>query len=101
MYKFMILFHKPGNLAGFEHDYNSFLGLVEQMPDIRRRQVVDVVGSPKGKAIYYRILEVYFDTEESMQSSLRTQAGQLAGASLARFPAGVIDMLLANVYEED
>lgn len=101
MFKFMIMFHKPGNLAAFEKDYNLFLGLVEKMPNILRRQVVDVVGSPRDKPVYYRILEVYFENQEAMQSALRTQEGQFAGASLARFPAGSIDLLFADVFEEE
>jgi len=101
MVKFMVMFHRPGNLAAFENDYTLFLSLVEQMPDILRRQVVDVIGSPTGKARYYRILEVYFDSQDVMENALKTETGQRAGAALNRFPAGAVEMLFADVYEEE
>ncbi len=101
MVKFMILFHRPGNLAAFENSYNLFLSLVEEMPDIIRRQVIDITGSPVGKPRYYRILEVYFESQDVMANALKTEEGQRAGAALKRFPPGSVDMLFANIYEEE
>ncbi len=97
----MVMFHRPGNLVDFEDAYNAFLALVEQMPNIRRRQVVDILGSPSGVARYYRILEVYFDDQQTMRNALKSQEGQLAGAALGRFRPGSVEMLFADVYEEE
>lgn len=101
MVKFMILFHTPADPELFEEAYTKFLALVEQMPGIRRRQVVSVLGSPRGESPYYRILEVYFDTQQAMEGALITHDGQLAGAQLSSFPPGSFEMLFADVYEED
>jgi uncharacterized protein (TIGR02118 family) len=101
MVKFMILFRKPKDIGAFENSYNDFLALVERMPDIIRRQVVDVFGSPQGEAPFYRLLEVYFDSPETMQTSLRSPAGQEAGKQLAGFPAKSTEMMFAEVYEEN
>lgn len=98
--KFMILFHKPVNVAGFETKFTHFLAKIEEMPYIERRQIMHVTGSPQGEAAYYRILEVYFDTKEIMQTALNSQAGQRAGAALGRFDAGTVEMMFADVYEE-
>jgi uncharacterized protein (TIGR02118 family) len=101
MVKFLILFHQPQDTAAFEGSYNDFLALIERMPDIRRRQVVNVLGSPVGQPRYYRILEIYFDDKAALENSLRSKAGQEAGAELSRrFPADSYETLFADVYEE-
>lgn len=100
MVKFMVMFHKPDQLDTFERAYNDFLALVERMPDIQRRQVISVLGSPQGAALFYRILEVYYDDYAQLQASLQSKAGQEAGGELRRFPVGSFDMIFAEVYEE-
>ncbi|MDX2075516.1 MAG: EthD family reductase [bacterium] len=100
MFKFMMLFHHPDNLDAFENSYNDLLGLVERMPNVRRRQVIDVFGSPTGKAPYYRILEVYYDDRATMEASLLSKQGQEAGGQIATFPTGSFEMIFADVYEE-
>lgn len=100
MFKFMILFRQPADIEAFENSYNDLLALVERMPHISRRQVITVVGSPLGEAPYYRILEVYFPDQPTMQESLRSPQGQEAGAQMGTFPANSFHMIFAEVYEE-
>jgi len=97
----MILFRKPQDLDAFENRYNDFLALIERMPDIQRRQVINVLGSPVGEPRYYRVLEIYFADRPQLETSLRSKVGQEAGGELARrFPADTFDALFAEVYEE-
>lgn len=96
----MILFHKPSEMARFEESYNGFLALIERIPDIQRRQVINILGSPQGIAPYYRILEVYFSDYATLTRALRTPEGQAAGGALNGFPTGKVEMLFAEVYEE-
>jgi uncharacterized protein (TIGR02118 family) len=100
MYKFMIMFRTPEDHDKFEGGYQDLLALVERMPDIERRQVVHIVGSPMGESSYYRILEAYFADRPTMEASLRSPAGQEAGAEMRRFPAELFEMAFAEVYEE-
>lgn len=100
MVKFIIVFRQPKDLVKFEDGYNNFLALIERMPHVQRRQVVNVLGSPVGTAAFYRILEVYYDDYPTLQQSLRSQAGQEAGAELAKFTGKDSDMIFAEVYEE-
>ena len=100
MVKFMILFQKPAALESFEIHYSEFLALVERMPLVTRRQVINIVGSPIGETRLYRILEVYFDDNTQMETALRSFAGQEAGKHLNVFPRGSIEMVFADVYEE-
>jgi len=100
MVKFMIIFYKPEDLAAFEKRYNEFLALVEQMPNITRRQVVDVLGGPTGESPYYRFLEIYFEDDTQMRAALNSTEGQNAGAGVGRFPPGSFEMAFADVFEE-
>jgi uncharacterized protein (TIGR02118 family) len=100
MFKFMMLFRQPQDIAAFENSYNDLLALVERMPQVIRRQVINVVGSPAGISPYYRILEVYFADQRTMQNALLSKAGQEAGGEMSKFPAGAFEMIFADVYEE-
>lgn len=101
MVKFVITFSAPAQMGVFEDAYNDLLALVERMPDIQRRQVVSVLGSPVGEAPYYRILEIYFEGIEQMEASLRSPAGQETGAELGRrFASGTYAAFYAEVFEE-
>lgn len=101
MFKFMVTFYKPDQLDAFETAYNDFLALIERMPFIQRRQVVGVLGSPLGETRVYRILEVYYADYEQLQQSLNSPQGQEAGGELGRFKPEMVDMLFAEVYEEN
>lgn len=101
MIKFIILFHQPAKIETFENAYQDFLALIERMPNILRRQVVHITGSPQGNPKYYRILEIYFDSVEKQQEALLSEIGQEAGKELTRFPLGTVELLFADVYEED
>lgn len=102
MVKFMIAFGKPENPPFFENAYNDLLALVERMPGITRRQVVTVLGSPIGEPPFFRILEVYFESMEVLQESLRSKAGQEAGSELGRrFRKDTYQTMFAEVYEEE
>lgn len=101
MIKFMVMFRQPENAERFENMYQDFLALVERIPHIRRRQVVHVTGSPSGAAEYYRILEIYFESQKIMEETLQSEAGQEAGAELYRLPKDSFELLYADVYEEE
>lgn len=100
MIKFMVLFQQPADLEGFENIYADFLALVERMPNIIRRQVAHVTGSPQGRPPFYRILEIYFESPQQQQEALMSKIGQEAGQELARLPRGTVQLLFADVYEE-
>ncbi|MCY4063151.1 MAG: EthD family reductase [Chloroflexi bacterium] len=100
MIKFMILFRSPEDAERFENIYQDFLALVERMPDILRRQVVHVTGSPQGAPEIYRILELYFESTDTQTEALMSDAGQEAGKELHRLPSDSFQLLFADVYEE-
>ena len=101
MIKFMILFRQPEDAEKFENVYQDFLALVERMPNILRRQVVHITGSPLGTPDFYRILELYFESVDTQLEALMSAAGQEAGKELSRLPSGTAELLFADVYEEE
>src|SRR5579859_1183195 len=82
MVKLTLLFRSPPDLNTFEEGYNHTLALLEQMPNIRRRQACIVFGSPSGPALYYRILEFYFENRAAMDEAMLSEAGTAAGRAL-------------------
>ena len=101
MIKFLILFEPPEDAEAFESAYQDFLALVERMPNILRRQVAHVTGSPQGRPQLYRILELYFESTEAQTEALMSPVGQEAGNELLeRFPKDSFQLLMADVYEE-
>ncbi|HVU14879.1 MAG TPA: hypothetical protein VHD90_26575 [Phototrophicaceae bacterium] len=100
MVKFVILFRTPDELDNFEFAYNNFLAAVERMPDIQRRQVNMILGSPTRER-YYRVLEIYFNTYEALDAALKSEIGQKAGHELASgFEPDTFETYFAEVYEE-
>lgn len=104
--KFLIMFHRPEPAAipRFEEGYTAFLGMVEQIPNIQRRQVTDIMGSPEGQSPYYRMIELYFADKPTMTAALNSEAGQRAGAALYQVfkPYNYrFETLFADVYEEE
>ena len=101
MIKFMIVFDQPADVDSFESVYQDFLALVERMPNILRRQVVHITGSPQGTPQFYRVLEIYFASPQAQQEALMSAIGQEAGKELDRLPAETVHLLFADVYEEE
>lgn len=100
MVKFIIVFRHPEDAEAFENVYQDFLGLVERMPHIQRRQVVHITGSPLGAPDVYRILELYFESTQDQQTALLSDIGQEAGQELQRLKRGSYELYFADVYEE-
>ena len=101
MIKFMILFGPPEDAESFENVYQDFLALIERMPNIRRRQVVHVTGSPQGAPKVHRILEIYFESTDAQTEALMSPVGQEAGKELRRLTEDSYQLLLTDVYEEE
>ena len=100
MIKFVVQFRHPANIDNFENAYNDFLALVEGMPNIQRRQVVHITGSPIGQSAYYRAMELYFASVDAMRAALMSPSGQEAGNELSRFEQDKIEVFFAEVFEE-
>jgi len=101
MVKLVLLFKKPTDENAFEEAYNRSLAMLEQMPNILRRQANMVLGGPTGASPYYRILELYFQDFEMLDAALTTPQGTEAGQYLMSFAAELVELIFVDVFEDN
>ena len=101
MYKLVIVFFQPMAWATLNQGWQKFLALVEQMPGLRKEAVADVEEAVFGPPYYNfkKIHELYFDSRESLEDSLASEAGQAAGRWLHSFTQGKFVALIARHME--
>jgi len=100
MVKLLLLFKQPADLATFEDRYADNLGLLERMPNIRRRQANMVLGGPLGRSPYYRLLEFYFDDYAALDAALTSPQGVEAGKDLMAYAGHLVELLFVDVFED-
>lgn len=101
MVKLVLLFKRPSDENGFEEGYVHVLALLEKMPGILRRQANMVLGGPLGSSPYYRILEFYFDSFETMDAAMTSAQGAAAGKGLMETAGADVELLFVDVFEDD
>jgi uncharacterized protein (TIGR02118 family) len=101
MFKLIILFHQPRDLLEFDTGWQAFLGMVEQMPGLRRESVSLIASMIFGdsKSRPFKIHELCFDDLSALQAALASDAGQQAGEWLHRFTEGNFTLLTASHQE--
>ena len=77
MIKITVLYGHPDDPAAFERHFDDVhIPLVNAMPNLRRFEKALVVATSDGSAPpYYRVVELYFDSEEELQASRATPEG--------------------------
>ena len=103
MYKITILFHPPleGRQAQFQADWQTFMGLAEKMPGLKREtvsEVRDFVFGSQGHR-FSRIHEFYFDSRADLDAALNSEEGQAAGQWLHQFTRRMFTMLITEHQE--
>lgn len=98
MIKLTVLYGQPTDPEAFEVYYaKTHLPLVAEMKGIRRTELT-VFTAPEGTLPeYYRMAELYFDTQEHMESVISSQEGQLAVADIDNFASGGATVLIGQV----
>jgi uncharacterized protein (TIGR02118 family) len=101
MYKLVILFMQPVVRANFDQGWQKFLSLVEQMPGLKKEAVADVEQIVFGPSFcnFKKIHELYFDSRESLEEALASEAGQQAGQWLHSFTQGKFASLVVRHME--
>jgi uncharacterized protein (TIGR02118 family) len=81
-------------------------GLLREHARAARRQTPNVARFEGGRAVrtpngseppYYRIPELWFESEEALQATMATQEGQATVADVANFATGGATVLIARV----
>ncbi len=100
MYKLTLFFYSPLPNRQFDQQgWQKFMGLAEKMPGLKRETVSDVQEVVFGHQPCVKIHEFYFDSRQALDTALRSEEGQAAGAWLHRFTEKRFSMLIAEHKE--
>lgn len=99
MLKVTVLYGPPTDPSAFEDHYTGkHLPLAADMPNVKRFEASKVVGTPDGTdAPYYRIAEIWYESEQDMQASLGSEAGQATVADIGTFATGGATVVISAV----
>lgn len=99
MVKIVVLYGRPTDPTAFESYYaSSHLPLAAKMPNVARFEAGQVLGTPDGsEAPYYRIAELWFDSQETLHATMSSPEGQATVADIPKFATGGATVLIAAV----
>jgi uncharacterized protein (TIGR02118 family) len=99
MIKVTILYNHPNDPETFEQYYaQTHLPLASKMQGITRLELTRFGPGPDGtKPAYYRMAELYFPSEDQLQTTLGSAEGQAAVADLSNFATGGVTILVGSV----
>ena len=97
MVKVLVLFGMPLDKEVFDlHFEETHYPLIEKLPDLQASRINYVAGVVTGEAPYYRIVELEFSSEETMQKGLNSRSGQLMAQDFSNFASGGVTILLCQ-----
>src|SRR3954453_1182168 len=99
MVKVTVLYGPPTDAAAFEDYYaNTHVPLAAKMPQVKRFEATRVVASPGAdQPPYYRIAELWFDSQDSMQQAMSSTEGQDTVDDIPKFATGGATVLIGEV----
>jgi uncharacterized protein (TIGR02118 family) len=100
MVKLVLLFKHALVSADFDRRYRRNLDLLKKMPGLKRIQEGRVLGGPAGDAAYHRILELFFESMDALDTALTSPEGVAAGKDLMDFAGPSVELLFVEEVEE-
>ena len=99
MMKVTVLYGHPKSTDEFERYYEStHLPLAAKMEGVDRLELTKFIAGPDGKKpAYYRMAELYFTDQTSMEKSLGSSVGQATVTDLQKFATGGVTVLIGSV----
>ena len=99
MIKVSVLYGHPTDPEAFEHHYaNKHVPLAARMQGVARFEASRVVGTPDGgQPPYYRMAELWFDSQEAMQASMGSAEGQETVADIGNFATGGATVIVGEI----
>jgi uncharacterized protein (TIGR02118 family) len=68
------------------------------MPNVTRFEATRVLGTPDGSdPPYYRVAELWFETQEALQATMSSPEGQATVADIPTFATGGATVLVGEV----
>jgi len=98
--KIIVLFGKPKDPELFDKQYwEDHVPLTKQMPGLKKYTVHKVVSAPRGEPAYYQVVELEFDSMDSMKKAIDSQPGRDSGRHGVKLATGGITFLYAESRE--
>lgn len=99
MIKLTVLYGPPTDVQEFENYYaETHLPLAATMKGVDRLELTRFTpGADGDQPAYYRMAELYFPTEEQMQSTMSSPEGEATVADLPKFATGGVTVLVGSV----
>jgi uncharacterized protein (TIGR02118 family) len=99
MVKVTVLYGQPSDPAAFEDHYaNTHIPLAAKMPEVKRFEATRVVATPDGgQPPYYRIAELWFESQETLQQAMGSPEGQDTVNDIPTFASGGATVLIGEV----
>src|SRR3954471_24608032 len=99
MIKITVLYGHPDDPVAFDRTLGDVhVPLINAMPNLRRVEQALVVANSDGSAPpYYRVVELYFDSEEELQASRATPEGRAPAEDVPNYATGGATVLVAEV----
>ncbi len=97
MAKILVLFGRPKDPELFDKQYwEDHVPMAKQMPGLKKYTVHKVVSAPRGEPPYYQVVELEFDSMDSLKKALESQAGKDSGRHSVKIATGGITFLYAE-----
>jgi uncharacterized protein (TIGR02118 family) len=99
MIKLTVLYGHPTDAQAFEEHYeNTHLPLAATLTGVARLELTRFVAGPDGgKPGFYRMAEVYFQSQAQMEQTLGSAAGKATVADILGFATGGATMIVGTV----
>jgi uncharacterized protein (TIGR02118 family) len=101
MHKLVILVETPEDLDTFDDLWPQFLHHAERMDGLKREATSRIDNVLYGNSSYYLIHELFFDSQQAIQTAMTSDAGQSAGEILQQMTQGRMVLMLADHKEDD
>jgi uncharacterized protein (TIGR02118 family) len=101
MAKLITLYHAPADPQAFDEYYFSrHVPLAKKIPGLRSFEVSNgPIATPSGMSQYHLVGLLGFETFGAIQEALGSPEGQAAGADLANFADGGVDLLVFDTRD--
>lgn len=99
MVKLTALYRQPQEIQEFEKRYfDGHIPLAEKMPGLLKMEITKFTGTPMGdQSPYYLQADLYFESAESLQSSMRSPEGRAAAKDVMSFAGHLVTMIVGEV----
>ena len=100
--KVVVLYPQPKDAEEFEKLYNEehLPMAAEKLSGVTKVAITKVLGAPEGKALYYKMAEVYYPSMEVLEASLGSEGGKETAAHAVSISTGGPPIFLICAEEE-